>query len=215
MHWEELPQWAFQEIRRQMLFLRSADEATYYHCLRVGHNARRLAQAVGLVEKDQLLLEFVGIFHDLGKAKIPKGILHKPGALTESEFQVMKSHAVRSVEMMGSLGEIPFFQDVMAGVLHHHERLDGLGYPFRLEGDEIPMSSRIVLIADTYDAMTSNRPYRKPLPPEVACKELKTHSGTQFDPYFVKIFLDARKFWERESPHPEMNMAKQVWLKSA
>jgi HD-GYP domain-containing protein (c-di-GMP phosphodiesterase class II) len=128
----------------------------------------------------------------------------------------MKSHPVRSAEMVGALGELEFFLDVMSGVLHHHERIDGLGYPFGLRGDEIPVSSRIVLVTDTFDAMTSNRSYRKGVASEVAYEELLRCAGKQFDPYFVKLFINAHKFWENGRQYKKAgSMAEEVWLKTA
>ena len=135
------------------------------------------------------------MFHDLGKMGIPDAILLKPGRLNTREEAIMRAHPVKSVEIVQPLAQVPFFRATLPGIRHHHERMDGGGYPDRIQGDQIPLNARIILIADTFDAMTTNRPYRKSLGSEHAYKELKLFAGRQFDEQLVRIFLKAHPKW--------------------
>ena len=132
-----------------------------------------------------------GLLHDIGKIAIPEAILNKTGKLTEEEFAVMKSHPVRGVEILKPLAE---FEESMKGVKYHHERYDGKGYPDGLKGEEIPMVAAIIAVADTFDAMTSDRPYRRGLAKEVAINELKKNAGIQFHPLPVRAMVE---FYEK------------------
>jgi HD-GYP domain-containing protein (c-di-GMP phosphodiesterase class II) len=135
-------------------------------------------------------LELSAIFHDIGKIGTPDAVLNKPSRLSEEEFQIMKQHPEKSYEI---LQDFPMFEKIATNARLHHERFDGKGYPLGLKGDDIPTAARIILIADTFDAMTSTRPYRKGLPYEVAFEELIQFSGTQFDPNLVKMFIQGMK----------------------
>lgn len=190
-----IPSWAQDVASALLQALAERDPYTYGHCRRVARNARLLAEAAGLNEFEQKVIEFSSLFHDLGKLGIPDSILLKPGRLSPDEEEVMREHPVRSVEILTPLTSVPFFRSLIPGIRHHHERLDGAGYPDGISGDEIPLTSRIILIADTFDAMTTTRPYRKGLPHEVAYKELRIFSGRQFDPQLVKAFLQAHPKW--------------------
>lgn len=176
--------------------LRARDPYTFGHCLRVGTYCRLLAHAAGLTEVEQQTVEFAGIFHDLGKIAIPDSILLKPGRLSQVEEAIMRAHPIKSVEILAPLRGIPLFEAVLPGIRHHHERIDGAGYPEGVLGERIPLAARIILIADTYDAMTTTRVYRKALPRETAFKELKLFSGRQFDRHLVDIFAEAHPRWE-------------------
>jgi HD-GYP domain-containing protein (c-di-GMP phosphodiesterase class II) len=173
-----------------------------------------LAQAAGLDVFEQKLCEFAGLFHDVGKIGIPDNILNKPGKLTDHEFNVMKSHPEVSVEILNPLSRVEFYARLIPGVLHHHERFDGRGYPDGVKGEEIPLYSRIILVADTYDAMTSSRAYRKGLAPEIAYKELKDFAGRQFDPKLVEIFLSIHPQW-KESDNVIFKEMTETVLKAA
>jgi HD-GYP domain-containing protein (c-di-GMP phosphodiesterase class II) len=131
-------------------------------------------------------LENCSLLHDIGKVKIPDSILYKPGKLTDEEFQVLKQHPVIGEEI---LKPIPSMAHVLPVVRHHHEKWDGRGYPDGLKGEESPLAARIVSITDAYDAMISDRPYRKGMPVEAAVAELKKCAGTQFDPRLADAFL--------------------------
>ena len=126
------------------------------------------------------------LLHDIGKIGIPDSILNKPGRLTDEEYDIMKSHVVKGGEILKSFTLI---EHVEEGALYHHERYDGKGYVHGLKGEEIPLNARIIGIADTFDAMTANRVYRKQLDMDYVIGELKRCSGTQFDPKLVDIML--------------------------
>jgi HD-GYP domain-containing protein (c-di-GMP phosphodiesterase class II) len=126
---------------------------------------------------------------------IPDAILLKPGRLSSQEEAIMRAHPIKSAEIVQPLSQIPFFRSTLPGIRHHHERMDGEGYPDRIKGSAIPLTARIILIADTFDAMTTTRPYRKGLANEIAYKELRQFSGRQFDPQLVQVFLKAHPGW--------------------
>lgn len=157
-----------------------------------GHSDRVTSLSVRLAEEakcDITEIERIrlgGMLHDVGKIGIPESILNKPGRLDEKEFEVIKSHPVLGVNI---LGNVEFLQNVVPIIKYHHERYDGKGYPDKLKGTEIPYLARIVSIADTYDAMTSNRPYRKALTAEESLKEIERCKGTQFDPELADLFI--------------------------
>ena len=191
----EIPAWALDVVRAIMETVKVKDELTYSHCIRVSRGARLLAKAAGLSENDQRIVEFAGLFHDIGKIGVPDAILNKPDRLTPEEYEIMKQHPEMSAQILKPLLGIEFFRELIPGVLHHHERFEGGGYPQSVMGEKIPLEARIILVADTYDAMTENRTYRKGLPTERVYQELKTHSGRQFDPRLVAIFLAAHPTW--------------------
>lgn len=195
IHRIEIPDWANSVIQTLMRALRERDPYTYGHCRRVAYHARLLAKAAGLSEKDQYTTELSSIFHDLGKLGIPDTVLLKPGRLNAHEEAIMRTHPVKSQEILMPLSHIPIFNSVIPGVRSHHERIDGLGYPDGVTGDKIPLTSRIILIADTFDAMTTTRPYRRGMSNEIAYNELKLFAGRQFDSKLVNIFLKAHPHW--------------------
>jgi len=132
-------------------------------------------------------VHYAGLMHDVGKVGIPDSILHKPSKLTEEEYRIIKEHPAKSAEIIGQVRDLD--KDIIAGVLHHHERWDGRGYPKGLAGQDIPKIARILAVADAYDAMTTSRPYRKAFTIEEAKEELRRNSGIQFDPQVVEAFL--------------------------
>lgn len=166
--------------------------------MRVGRDSRFLAEAAGLNLYRQQQLEWAGMLHDVGKAKIPPEILFKPAKLTESEYHLVQQHSLYSAQMMEPLCELSFFEEIYDVVLHHHERLDGKGYPAGLKGKNVPHGSRVLLIADTFDAMTHRRAYRPGLPQETAFAELTKFSGTQFDPDLVKVYLQSKATYDQK-----------------
>jgi HD-GYP domain-containing protein (c-di-GMP phosphodiesterase class II) len=195
MKWENVPEWAVLVTETLLRTLQERDPYTYGHCRRVARHARLLAKAAGLDDHQQTLVEISSLFHDLGKIGIPDSVLLKPGRLTEEEIQVIRDHPVKSAEILAPLAGVPLFRATLPGIKHHHERYDGHGYPFGVKGDDIPLIARIILIADTYDAMTTTRPYRKGLSPEIAYRELQTFAGRQFDTALVKVFVKAHPEW--------------------
>jgi HD-GYP domain-containing protein (c-di-GMP phosphodiesterase class II) len=190
-----IPEWAQAVADTLMQAMRERDPYTYGHCRRVSRNARLLAEAAGLNETEQKVIEYSSMFHDLGKMGIPDTILLKPGRLTPEEEAIMREHPVKSAEIVSPLAKVPFFRATLPGIRHHHERMDGAGYPNGIAGENIPLTARIILIADTFDAMTTTRPYRQGLAHEIAYKELQTFAGRQFDPQLVKVFLQAHPHW--------------------
>ncbi len=213
MYWDDFPEWVKQHISVILESLRERYPETYNHCRRVGKGTRLMARAIGLSENEQVIMEYAGLLHDIGKFQIPKGILHKPGKLSEEEYTMMKSHSEASVDMIEELGDLEFFKPVLDGILHHHERIDGQGYPYGLEKEAIPFESRLILIVDTYDAMTSDRAYRKGLPDEVAYKEIQKYAGSQFDEHLAKAFLESHKFTKKENQRFELEWEKSEKIK--
>ena len=191
----DFPDWAYQVARTLMHALKERDPYTYGHCRRVARHARLLAAAAGLTEYEQRVIEYSSMFHDLGKLGIPDSILLKPGRLNEKEAEIMRTHPLKSAEIVSPLATIPFFKETIPGILHHHERMDGLGYPFNMMGDQIPITARVILIADTFDAMTTTRPYRNGMDHQFAYRELKNFAGRQFDAHLVKVFIQAHPTW--------------------
>lgn len=191
----ELPDWTNSITRALLQALRARDPYTYGHCRRVGRYARLLAQAAGLNEFEQRVVEFSAMFHDIGKVGIPDSILLKEGRLNEEEEKIMREHPIKSVEIIQPLATVPFFKATIPGIRFHHERVDGIGYPDGIKGDHIPLNARIILISDTFDAMTTTRSYRKGMPVDLAYKELKLFSGRQFDQKLVQVFLQAHPTW--------------------
>jgi diguanylate cyclase (GGDEF)-like protein/putative nucleotidyltransferase with HDIG domain len=162
------------------------DVYTGSHSQRVAELAARMARRLELPDEDVELTRLAASLHDLGKLAIPEEILRKPGPLTEPERMVLERHPQIGFRMLESLGVDP----VAEWVLHHHERWDGSGYPDGLPGDRIPLGARIIFVADAYDAMTSERVYRRRVLPEQAVAELQRCAGTQFDPEIVDALAD-------------------------
>lgn len=166
--------------------LEESDRYTRGHSERVSTYARLIAIGLRLSEPDIATVVKVGLMHDVGKIGIRNDKLNKPGKLTPEELAMFRSHPAKGKRI---LEPIPFMRDIVPGCYCHHEAWDGSGYPQGLMEDQIPLIGRIVAVADAYDAMTSDRAYRKALPHEVACGELERCSGVQFDPEIVPVFL--------------------------
>ncbi len=158
------------------------------HSERVAEISVKIAKALKLPKETIEKIYWASILHDVGKIFVPQDILNKPGKLTNEEYNLIKLHPVKSYEL---IKEVQGLENIAEIVKHHHEHWDGTGYPDGLKGENIPFESRIIAIADAYDAMTSKRPYREALTPEEAVEEIKRYAGTQFDPYVVKYFLIA------------------------
>ncbi|MDK2871527.1 MAG: hypothetical protein PWQ16_879 [bacterium] len=162
------------------------DPYTRGHCERVMEYADALALRIGLSDVERKRLRYACILHDIGKIGVPGRILDKPGRLTDEEYEIVKRHPVLGEEL---LKEVPFLREISLLVRWHHERWDGRGYPDGLKGYEIPLESRIMAIADAFDAMTSDRPYRRALSKEEAIAQIRGGMGTQFDPVLASEFL--------------------------
>ena len=163
------------------------DRYTIHHAERVGLYSREIGRAHGLGEADLDVLYKGGVMHDLGKVVIPAEILLKPGPLNEAEREIMESHAPEGARIAEPLRSVARLLPI---VRHHHERVDGRGYPDHLAGTEVPLGARIAAIADSWDAMTSDRPYRRALERDEAVRRLRAGAGSQWDSELTAIFLD-------------------------
>ncbi len=176
----------FTTIKAISNALDAKDTYTHGHSHRVTMYSLILAKEMEFEEDMLEEIETAGLLHDIGKIGIPEDILCKPGKLTDDEYQVIQGHAPGGRKILST---IPGLKSVSAWISCHHEKWDGTGYPNGLKGEDIPLPSRILAVADTYDAMTSNRSYRKGLPHEVAVEEIKNCAGTQFAPGVIEVFL--------------------------
>ena len=173
-------------VKIVMKALNEKDPYTQGHSIRVTEYALKIGEALGLEKDTMKELELAAVLHDIGKLGIPDKILKKPGRLTKEEFEIMRHHSDKGEKMLEGIADLePYKKYVRA----HHERYDGFGYPDGLKGESIPLISRIIFVADTFDAMTSDRPYRKGLSIETTIDELIKCSGTQFDPMIVETFI--------------------------
>jgi putative nucleotidyltransferase with HDIG domain len=166
--------------------INAKDHYTAGHVDRVGEYALSIAQAMNLDEESIEAIKQAALLHDVGKIGIPEAVLNKPGKLTDEEYALMKSHSAMSAQIVKPIGLSP---RIIAAIKHHHERIDGRGYPDGLQGETISLEARILCVADTYDAMVTDRPYRKGLSKDIAVAELKKYSGIQFDTTVVEAFL--------------------------
>jgi len=173
-------------IEPVLAMVRARDEATCQHSLITGDWCRRIAEALGVRSEEVEQIVAAGVLHDIGKIATPDAILFKPGPLDESEWSVMREHAREGSEI---LLEIPALAEFAPIVRAHHERVDGLGYPDGLRGDEIPFSARVVAVADAYHAMTSDRPYRSALTAGEAISCLQRGRGSQWDAQIVDVMV--------------------------
>ena len=162
------------------------DKYTHGHSLRVAEYAREIARIGGKSEKECTDIYFAGLLHDVGKIGISDAIINKAGMLTESEFNEIRMHPVIGKQILASISQSPY---ISIGANYHHERYDGRGYPAHLKGTDIPEIARIIAVADSYDAMTSKRSYRDPIPQEKVREEIIKGMGTQFDPEFARIMI--------------------------
>ncbi|MFQ5976478.1 MAG: HD domain-containing phosphohydrolase, partial [Candidatus Hydrothermarchaeales archaeon] len=158
------------------------------HSERVTELAITVGKEMGLTQKDVDDLRLAGLLHDIGKIGTAEHIIDKPGRLTDEEFAIIKEHPLKGAEILKLIKQ---FADIIPGVAHHHEKVDGTGYPCKLKNGDIHLLGKILALADTYDAMVSDRPYRKAPGREKAIDEIKRCAGTQFDPVVVDAFLKA------------------------
>ena len=161
------------------------DQDTSSHLYRVQHYTEALALAVGVNAKDAEHMGLMSMLHDIGKLATPDAILKKPGKLTEEEWAIMREHPLAGVKILGANPFYELAREVSAG---HHENFDGTGYPNQLKGEEIPLSARIVKLADVFDALTTKRPYKEPWTMEAAFENIESHSDGMFDPRLVEEF---------------------------
>lgn len=180
-----------QELFREMAValaktIDAKDAYTHGHSERVANYSRMIAKRAGDDEEAQEHIYYMGLLHDIGKIGVAGTIINKTSRLDDDEFHSIQSHTIIGSEI---LKEISQFPDLSIGARYHHERYDGKGYPDKLAGEAIPREARIIAVADTYDAMTSSRSYRKGLPQDVARAEIEKGKGTQFDPEFADLMI--------------------------
>lgn len=195
--------WLAEEVRKATAELKAQERETVFclakaaeyrdpetggHILRMAHYAKHIAAQLGLPERDQALLLDAAPMHDIGKVSTPDAILLKPGKLTDEEFTVMKEHAVVGYNVLKD-SRAPLLRVAAEIAYTHHEKWDGTGYPRGLKGEDIPLFGRIVAVADVFDALTSDRPYKKAWPLEQALQLLVDGKGKHFDPACVDAFL--------------------------
>ena len=176
------------------------DFYTRGHSDRVSRGSVMIAREIGMHGERVEAIRYAGMLHDVGKLGVPTKVLQKTGKLTEEEYAAIQLHPMRGLDIVREIG---FLDEALAGIMHHHERIDGRGYPMGLAGDEIPEFARVLAVADAFDSMTSTRSYRGARPVAEAIEELRKWSGTQFDPAFVDAFVAAlkREGWlRREAP---------------
>ena len=184
------------------------DDYTKGHSIRVAYYSEALARKIGWSEEEVQNIHYIALLHDIGKIGVPDSVLNKPFKLTNVEFELIKNHTVMGAEI---LKDIKMFPNVSVGAKFHHERFDGKGYPSGLKGDEIPLVARIIGIVDSYDAMTSNRVYRKRLQDEMVKQELLRGKGTQFDPYLVDQFMELLDEGNLQQNIPEEDMVMPIF----
>lgn len=170
--------------------LEAKDAYTSGHSERVAHLSYDIGQKYGMNKKKLQQLHLAGHLHDIGKIGIPDNILNKPGRLHKDEFEIIKTHSKVGYEILSKSKKL---EEIAIIVLHHHERWDGKGYPNGLKGEEIPLSSRIISLSDSIDAMVTKRPYKKSFTLDQCIEEVKNNRGIQFDPQLVDIVLDIYK----------------------
>jgi putative nucleotidyltransferase with HDIG domain len=197
---DERLSWAAALARTVDMRMNNAHE----HSRAVAEHAVAMARALGW-EQDALgLLRIAAMLHDVGKVTVPDSVLRKPGRLTAEELELIKGHSVAGAELVCGVEGL---EAIVPWIRHSHEHFDGSGYPDRLRGEEIPQASRIMLVADAFDAITTSRPYREALTIEHACAELKRHAGGQFDPRCVAALLSCM---EADTPSSGANASLQT-----
>ncbi len=206
---KDLRELFYKTIKLIAAALDAKDPYTHGHSMRVTMYSMILAKKLNLDDTMLEEIETAGLLHDIGKIGIPQRILCKPGKLTDEEFEVMKSHPEQGEKMLKDIKKLTLISNWLRT---HHEKWDGTGYPNGLKGEEIPLSGRIIALADTYDAMTSDRPYRKALSHEIAIEEIKRCAGTQFDPVLAQLFAENQEEIRAAKENPDEYYDKYSYL---
>jgi len=180
----------FNAITALAYALEAKDVYTSGHSQRVTEVSVAIAKELGLPKESLEKIRMAGLVHDIGKIGVRESVLNKPGSLTVEEFKHVRLHSETGERILNPIAED---KEILRAVRHHHERYDGKGYPDGLKGEQIPQLARIIAVADTFDAMTSERPYRKAMSEEAACAEIERCRGTQFDPEAADAFLEVRR----------------------
>lgn len=205
--YQSLEQASLDAIQALAKAVEAKDPYTHGHSERVADYSAQLASAIGLTEKQLLNLKLACMIHDIGKIGITEKILHKPGRLDHEEQATIKHHPVIGETIIRPLKGLG---DIARIIRSHHERYDGLGYPDRLSGEEIPLEARIMSIADSYDAMTTTRPYRVSLPEAAVIRELQDNRDKQFDPHLVDTFIRLRETGLVPFPAPQATCQQEA-----
>ncbi len=186
--YNEIKELSLEIIYRLAKAAEFRDIFTGFHIQRIGFYSTKIAEHLGLSKEEIELIRYGSPLHDIGKLKIPDSVLLKPGPLTEEEREIMKTHTIIGAKILEG-SKIKYLKAAEKIALLHHEKWDGTGYPFGLKGEKIPLFARIVSIADVFDALTSDRPYRKAFSVEEAFEIIKSESGKHFDPELVELFF--------------------------
>jgi hypothetical protein len=215
---ELTPEKRIETLKRLAFALEARDPYTHGHTERVARHAFMIAKTMGLPPSEVQAIRTAAAVHDVGKIHVPDEVLNKPGKLTDEEFALMKGHSAAGADMVRAAGN----DQLTALVRSHHERIDGKGYPDRLAGDAIPLGARIIAVADTFDAITSTRSYRKAKPHRIALEILKKEAGTQLDANAVRAFHTYysgkryRTWWASVTSVPQQLAVRLLmWLKEA
>jgi HD-GYP domain-containing protein (c-di-GMP phosphodiesterase class II) len=185
--YHDLEEFVINMVKSLVFTIEAKDIYTRGHSERVNRYAMLMAERLQLDEAEKNILNWASILHDIGKIGVPESILNKPGRLNEEEFDVIKRHPKKGHKILEPLEQLA---SCLPSILHHHERLDGKGYPHGLKGEEIPFLARIIAVADTFDAITSNRAYRSAKAAEKALAIVDEVAGTQLDPVVVEAFKE-------------------------
>ena len=200
--YEKLDRMYLETVTALAAAMEAKDQYTASHADSLATTAVAVGSRMGLTDAELRMLQYAAVLHDIGKIGIPGNILNKPEALTREEFDTMAQHTIIGERI---ISRIDYLVPIARIIRSAHERWDGAGYPDGLQGEEIPLASRILLVCDAFDAMTTDRPYRRALPIETALGELGRNAGTQFDPRVVDVFLAAYPF---ETPEPDRNSGR-------
>ena len=185
--YRDLERFVINMVKSLVFAIEAKDDYTRGHSERVCRYSLLMAERLGLDEEQKKVLQWASILHDSGKIGIPESILNKPKGLEDEEYQIIKNHPMKGHTILEPLEQLA---SSLPGMLHHHERYDGTGYPQGLKGKEIPLEARIIAVADTFDAITSDRAYRPAKSPEDALAAMQEVAGSQLDPDLVKVFKE-------------------------
>jgi HD-GYP domain-containing protein (c-di-GMP phosphodiesterase class II) len=195
-----------ETIRTLAAAIDAKDPYTRGHSERVASYSMALSRHLGLKQDEVFRIHIAAILHDVGKLGIKDGILNKPGGLSDEEFEIMRQHPSIGAQIMSP---IRMLKDIIPGIRNHHETWDGNGYPDRLKGDQIPMVARIIGVADTFDAMTTTRPYQQAMTLDYVLAKMKSMSGSRFDPLVIDAFLAAVEAGDVSPPNRDSQPAAQ------
>jgi putative nucleotidyltransferase with HDIG domain len=184
----DLKEFFFSTVRALASTIDAKDPYTEGHSERVANYSLAIGEEMGLGKDEMEVLHFSALLHDIGKLRVPIEILHKPDKLSEDEYKVVKDHPLHGVQILKHIRE---FEKILPGVWHHHETYKGDGYPAGLLGDDIPLVARIIAVADAFDAMTSDRPYRPAISLKASLVEIQEAAESKYDPKVISAFVSA------------------------